>query len=526
MTPHRFDRQPNVPRVAAFHGWRFPVAEDADSYPEVERLVASVGGDLRFFHAGIPDPSGMGPELKARAGRAGFFVPFLDQIHQNDFHHFRRTRPDQVSSLLVGIGRIAQESEEAVWNRPVVRASFSLARWAQGWGADLVIARGQYEPAVHALITASLLGVPMALCLPWISEDSSFAALLPAQVEVATVVWTGNQGVADVLLERFGDVIRPKLVGPGGGEEVLLARMRDALSRSDAPSRLAHGPAAAFRPTGTPVGKPLDAAPNLVPRARPFVILGSERTGSNLLVGLLDQQSGFACAGELFNPRDIDERTIAWLENREFDKSELLHLRSISPDALCDRLLRDGAAGGADWVGFKLLYYHGLIDDRVIHFLVDHPDLYLVHLRRRDRLARWLSHRRAEVKDEWFKGQRERVDASKQPSIELDPSETVSDFEWQQLLEERYAAIFAGRRVLEIDYEDFAADLAGTRARLADFFGREFGEMVPLSRKTGEKSARDGIANYESLLQAVRGTVWESLVKDLEKVDEAKPDTE
>jgi LPS sulfotransferase NodH len=521
MTAHRFDRPTDKPRIAAFYGWRYPVAEEQESYGVLERLIAGVGGELRFFHAGIPDPSESSPELKARVGRDAFYVPFLDQIHDNDFHHFQRTRPDQVSSLLVGIGHIANESEDAVWKRPVVRAAFSFARWAQGWGADLVVARGQYEPSVQALITACLLGVPLVLELPWLSEDSPLAALLPAQVEFAALVCAGSPQVVDTLIERFGDRVADKLVGPDVAEDVVVVRIREALSRSHDPGRLAYGPAAAFRPTGAPAGKQLEVEPERVPRAKPFVILGSERTGSNLLVGLLGQQPGFACAGELFNPRDIDERTISWLENREVETNELLHLRSLSPDALCDRLLRDGAADGAEWVGFKLLYYHGLIDDRVVRFLADHPDLHVVHLRRRDRLARFLSHKRADAKDEWFKGRREKVDARGPESVELGAAETVADFEWQQLTGERFAAIFAGGRVLEIDYEDFAADLAGTGARLAAFFGRDFGEMVPLSRKTGEKDCRDGIANYDALLAAVRGTVWESTVARVETVGEA-----
>ena len=140
------------------------------------------------------------------------------------------------------------------------------------------------------------------------------------------------------------------------------------------------------------------------------------------------------------------------------------------------------------------------------------------------RLARWLSFARAEAHDDWFTARRDKVEGGGPRSFELDPVETVADFEWQPMVEERFAAVFEGRPVLEIDYEDFAADLAGTALRLADFFGREFGEMVPRSRKTGAKSARDGIANYRELLASVRGTVWEPLVAELEVVEEIPVD--
>jgi LPS sulfotransferase NodH len=528
MSENRFERPTARPRIAAFHGWKFPVAEELDSYVGVERLAEAVSADVRFFHAGIPDPGELSPELRERAGRAGFFVPYRDQIHRNDFHHFKRTRPDQVSELMVGLAKIANEDEETVWKRPEVRASFGFARWAQGWGADLIIARGQYETAVHALITAKLLGVPMALCLPWLVEDSPFSALLPAQVSLASLVWTESEQVERTLIDRFGDSVRDKLVGPDSGLEVQVARFQDALSRSHDPARLAHGPKAAFCPTGSPTGKVLEVDPGGVKRARPFVILGAERTGSNLLVGLLGQQPGFVCAGELFNPRGIDEGTIAWIENRELavDTDELIHLRGLSPDALCDRLLRDGAAEGGDWVGFKLLYYHGMIDDRVVSYLLDHPDIRIIHLRRRDRLARWLSHARAEAQDEWFKSRRDKSGEAGPDSFELNPRETVCDLELQMLSEERFEAAFAGHRILELDYEDFATDLPGTGARLAEFFGCEFGEMVPRSRKTGARSASEGIANYEELLDAVRGTAWEPMVGQLETVEEATPEGE
>ncbi|MDA1221108.1 MAG: sulfotransferase [Planctomycetota bacterium] len=526
MSENRFDRPTGLPRLAAFHGWRYPVAEELDSYLEVERIAEAAAAEVRFFHADFPDLAEMGSELRARAGRSGFFVPFRDQIHENDFHHFKRTRPDQTAALMVGLAKIANEGEGEVWQHPAVRASFSCARWAQGWGADLVVARGQYEPAVHALLTSVLLGVPMCLHLPWLADDSRFAVLLPAQVETADFIWTGSEQVERVLLERFGDSVRHKLVGPGAEGAVLVARVQDALSRSHDPGRLAFGPQAAFRPTGAPIAKPLETEPSEVGRAKPFVILGSERTGSNLLVGLLGQQPGIVCAGEMFNPRSIEEGTISWIENHEVhvDTDELVHLRGLSPDALCDRLLRDGAELGGDWAGFKLLYYHGLVDDRIVRFLADHPDIRVIHLRRRDRLARWLSFARAEAHDDWFTARRDNVEGGGPRSFELDPVETVADFEWQPMVEERFAAVFEGRPVLEIDYEDFAADLAGTALRLADFFGREFGEMVPRSRKTGAKSARDGIANYRELLASVRGTVWEPLVAELEVVEEIPVD--
>ena len=66
--------------------------------------------------------------------------------------------------------------------------------------------------------------------------------------------------------------------------------------------------------------------------------------------------------------------------------------------------------------------------------------------------------------------------------------------------------------MLELDYEDLTQHLSQTSQRLGAFFGAEFGELVPRSRKTGQGDLAQAIVNLDELRAAFAGTRWADLV--------------
>lgn len=73
--------------------------------------------------------------------------------------------------------------------------------------------------------------------------------------------------------------------------------------------------------------------------ARQFVIVGTERTGTNLLIGMLRD----CCAGgELFNSENIRKGIIPWPEIAEANRTELLALRKSDPHRVLEGSLCPG----------------------------------------------------------------------------------------------------------------------------------------------------------------------------------------
>jgi LPS sulfotransferase NodH len=121
-----------------------------------------------------------------------------------------------------------------------------------------------------------------------------------------------------------------------------------------------------------------------LPSPRRLVVLCAPRSGSELLVDLLDQVPGLRCSGEVFHLRTV-RRPVRFLEGRA----------------------RIARLGGAQAYGCKVLTHHLLPEeDRfgparpIVERLVA-DGWALVHLRRRDLLAMALSHLQAQETGRW-----------------------------------------------------------------------------------------------------------------------------
>lgn len=509
MTANRFLERGKGPRVAAFVTWGFPSGDQAGVYAELDALAQVLGAEVRVFHSGVTDPTKLPEAVRGRVG-SGFYVPNANAIHANDVEHFRRTAPARFTALVTRLCALAQQSETELLARPDIQAAMSCARWVQAWGADYVHSWYLYEQSLYALVVAQLLGIPRGITLHAATSDSPLAGLLPLHLEQARLVIAGNSGLRDEFVRRFGEGLRTRTLvqhAPPPGEPAPLEALRAVLAEPLPADATARGPDAAFvtprQPTALRSGGP-----------KPFLVLGAERTGSNLLVTVLGSQSSIACAGELFNPRFIQERTVPWLHGQGNDLATLLALRGADPAAFHARLLADGVRNRANWVGFKLLYFHGMVDDRIVDHLAAQRDLTVIHLFRKDRIRRWLSHRRAVISDSWYTPKGARRAPEDEAPLVLEVVPTLTDFMLQELMEERYTAVFREHRGLQLDYDDFTNDLPGTGRKLSALFAEPLGELVPKSKKTGTHDLARGIANLDELRAAFAGTRWSGLFPD------------
>jgi hypothetical protein len=256
---------------------------------------------------------------------------------------------------------------------------------------------------------------------------------------------------------------------------------REAAERLEAPLR---------RETGRP-------KTDSTPGGR-FVVVATDRTGTNLLLGMLREHPQCICGGELFNPVEIEKDRLGWHASED-ELPGLLEKRRTDPLGLLDELYARGFASGGAAVGFKLMYWHGLIHRPVLDALAADASLKVIHVTRRNLLRRAVSEAQAKAMRRWSVSRE--VDLPDMPAVELDAAQLLESVVLTQDRETLYGQLFAQHDVLHVVYEDLAARPAVVAERTAAFLGlRPFPTPpAPTLQKTGAESLSDVLSNADAL---------------------------
>lgn len=224
---------------------------------------------------------------------------------------------------------------------------------------------------------------------------------------------------------------------------------------------------------------------------RRFIILAQERTGSNFLASLLGSHPHICVFGELFNPNDA------------------IRKRSQAITPLQDQQDPVAYLEGAVWssypvevqaVGFRLFYKHAREEEwRAVWDYVKRGDVFVVHLRRRNLLDRYLSHQLALNTDKWilFDDQERRAPEA----ITIDPQACLTDFHERTWFIEEAEGVFARSPRLEIFYEDLAANPRQESRKIQQFLGLAYADLAAKTKRQRKKNKAELIANYEALRQ-------------------------
>ncbi|MFM1873509.1 MAG: hypothetical protein RL398_2931 [Planctomycetota bacterium] len=491
-------------RIAALVGHRYPVAAHAWAYAELDRWSQELGGEYAVFYGSPEDPSGLPPELRSRLGD-GVLVPGMSALHADAAEHFRYSRPRQFADLVETLKAAADMSEAALFARQEVRAALGHARMLQAWSPTLLCSYFAFDQALQGFVASRLLGIPWLAVIEGRAHKPALADLLPTALRAADALVVPDEHVARHVVAMLGEACGERTVrrkAGGGSSAATVLRRLSARPASNEAAAL--GVRAALTTRRLPTFEPPVGV-------TPFVIVGAERTGSNLLAGAIGARRDAECAGELFNPRLIDERVVAWPPTGKVEQRELHSLRATGARNLYARLLRDAADRGAKAVGCKVLYYQGLADHRIFDHFAAVPGLRVLHLKRGDRLGRYVSHLQAAATDSWYVGKREQPPAPPPGPLELQPLAVARDFELVRLAEELYSGFFPDASTMEFDYSELADDLPRLAPRIGEFLGVRIEELTPRSRKTGTAKLGDRVVGLAALTRAFAGTRWRSL---------------
>lgn len=497
-SPNRFLQAHDRPRVAVFTSAQFPAKHELTLLERILQLGREQDLVLRFFHSSVPDELPDTADTCSLLARS-MTAPVNDKWNDADRAWFERRDPEVVERLLAVIAAHTDRPVAEIRCHPALAAAFSMARLAHAWGADLLVSQGHFEAASAASISRALLAKPRV----HVVHDQPGDALLPR-------LWPWNATQSDLLIhsndsQRLAEDASPQTDICALESEDVDRKIADLLSR-DRRARTPHRPTRSFctaRAPQTPAAA----------EARPFLVLGAERTGSNMLVGMLESHEQVKSYGELFNPRLIGDDVIDGELPVAAAPSDLLPMRKRDPGAFHRELIRLAAAEGARAVGFKLLYYHGCINDALVDHLASTPDLRVVHLRRRDRLGRWVSHERASQSDSWFAVRGSGSDRPRPVTVTLPLGAMLNDFLLQEQQEERADATFGHLPLMQVCYEDLTAAPQRVADEVLAFLGVPPRDLEIRSRKTGTADPRQLVENWGELKSSLQRTPWRAIVE-------------
>ncbi len=481
-------------RVATSCTAKLPDPEQASAYSEMSALRDALDCELIVPFSQCSHGAEVSSEFKLIADE-GEFIYGSWEVQTADIAHFKRTQRKRVDTMFAALSEATQISVVDLEQRWEVRGGFSYARRMQALGVRFLYTWYNYDQSLCAYIASALLGIPRAVSLCEGFEHEDYDLKVPElHLRTADLVIATNEvaeKVARSLVSDFGE----RLVQGTGPEFVssIADRIHALIAKE---SGGPYGLQAAFHES-TDRGDEGSGSGGLR-----YVVVCAERTGSNLLLEVL----GLDLGNELFNPDYLSDCFIPISVPELRRDPELLKLRQSDPAAFLDRYWKIGEDLGLSASGFKLMYFHAAEQQAVVDYLLNSEGIRVIHVTRRNRLKRFLSMRRAEVSGSWYKTQKNKGSGIPDSATELNVDDMLADFAYQAVEEQKFSALFRGPRLIELCYEEYAKDLEGTRDRVAEFLGVKLPKPFLRSRRTGTKSLRDSIANFDAVAAALQGS--------------------
>jgi len=244
-----------------------------------------------------------------------------------------------------------------------------------------------------------------------------------------------------------------------------------------------------------------------------FVVLTTNRSGSEWVMSTLNNFQNVSAHGELFLPRprvpdrkwDSDFAYTRYIET----KFEHFTFRPFSVFSYLNAL-----NSAPEKVGFKLMYKQLGLYPEIIAYLIWHR-IRVIHLVRRNHLDVMLSYAvKAKLgRAHLLVGQA----APDELRVELDTRNLIRRFIWLQRQQNIATKLLTWSRLphLEVIYEDLVRDQAYHFHRIADFLSINLGEQMPQSplAKIRKGTYRDMISNYDQVKRVLSNSEFASLLE-------------
>jgi LPS sulfotransferase NodH len=261
------------------------------------------------------------------------------------------------------------------------------------------------------------------------------------------------------------------------------------------------------------------------------MVLGSARTGSNLLLSLLSAHPHIKTYGELFNldmlPKtsliEVLDDPVTFLRQRVYQNHKL-EIAAIGFKMFYDHLTRDYFTKLVDvsdaalqlkekYTQFSSFiesnYAWGTLDERfrtTWEFLRADQSLAVIHLQRGNMLHTLISLKRAYMTSQWWS-------LKNGPQtilpVHLDPEECCRYFEKLSSSAAEADAAFAGHPKINVIHEDLIEKQQDTMQQIFAFLNVPYESVTTRMKKQNLESPRETVDNYEQLKSYFRNTRWD-----------------
>ena len=237
--------------------------------------------------------------------------------------------------------------------------------------------------------------------------------------------------------------------------------------------------------------------------SKTFVIVGAPRTGSTLLVRTLNGLDGIRCHGELLADfvrgyEDGFDPLAASKTERDERARQLLQQRDKDPRGFILNALNSENTA----TGFKALY-SSLSNPRwreVTESLLAIPDIKFIHLTRHNSLRRFISEQIMQSGGANHSAAGGKSEKKIKVHIDIDTYlRSTAELEAEGA---KVIALLQEKELLDISYEQLAADTAATVATACQFLGLDVApsNIMPALKKVGAADLSDSVSNYQDLL--------------------------
>lgn len=244
-----------------------------------------------------------------------------------------------------------------------------------------------------------------------------------------------------------------------------------------------------------------------------FLVVCQARTGSSMLSSALQQHPEICAHGEVLNLRSDDRLEFFGLDYNN-PGSILDYLRAElkrAPDVYIDRYVF--YPGRFKAAGFKFKYEelsHPLFST-AREYVLRHRDIRIVHMTRDNTWKRFLSEYVALNITKVFNSADKAIEVP-DTSFRMEPDLVREALDKTRKWQAQYRNLFSHHPMIEVTYEEFNTDPAGSFSRVTDFLEVSDFEFRPFTKQIQKsRSDEDMIENYEELRHAFRGTAYEHM---------------
>lgn len=261
------------------------------------------------------------------------------------------------------------------------------------------------------------------------------------------------------------------------------------------------------------------------------MVLGSARTGSNLLLSLLSAHPHIKTYGELFNLDMLPETSltevlddpVAYLRQKVYQNHKL-EITAAGFKMFYDHLTRDyftklvDLSDAAPQLQEKYTRFSSFIESNYTWEILDErfqaaweslradQSLAVIHLQRRNMLHTLISLKRAYMTSQWWS-----LKSSSQaiPPVHLDPEECRRYFQKLSNSAAEADAAFVEHPKINIIYEDLIEKQQETLQRIFTFLNVPYQSVATRMKKQNLESPQEAIENYAQLKSYFRNTRWD-----------------